>query len=701
MNAISTTDVSFLQSLPADIRQNAFDWAEALAGVRKPIGKSLAALAMRFNLSTKQARRKYDDYKKHGLKGLVNCSRAAISRAALLSGSGQECPRSAMAKNSEFVAYAKMLAENNQRKTAPAWRKFCKAWHRGEMIPGLDNALPRHELPAGCGYDNFLRLVNDAFAQEATRHGLSSARGKYGPMNFTTRANLWYGSHYPIDDVWHDNFVVFGHERSSQVVRVLQLGGMDVFSGAYIAWGCKPRVAREDGTMDGLKEKYARLIVCKILFLEGYSPRGTEFLAEHGTAAVSEFLEKIMRRYAGLLPGTDKATVSVRRAGITGEEQAVLGWTGQGKGNPRHKSWLECFHALVHNELAALPAQAGMDRDALPEYTNAMLSADTETLKCMAVLAQKDPVAAARMKLRLPHYHADFLPLLMDVYRELNDRHWHELEGWDKIPGNRIVEYRTAPASDHWLSDADFSLLPPESQNLIVSLAKADPRYLQSRRLSPSEVRRRELTRSPLIKFPAFVIAEMLGPDFGRELEVKGAYFRPFSDEELSPEPMRYESVVVNAEGREEQLKDDKYWTLINPFDTSVIFVHDAARRFLGTARIAGRADLADAEQIKAGMGRVAHRMAEMKKPILARHATEVKAETSRRAHNAGIIEDIEGITEARAQSKKLRGFEGSAEELLDDDAGSARASRSADDAPSSAPGAPAPGEQFSAEGLL
>jgi hypothetical protein len=40
--------------------------------------------------------------------------------------------------------------------------------------------------------------------------------------------------------------------------------------------------------MDSLKEKYARVLVANLLFNEGFSPRGTNFLAEHGTAAVSE-----------------------------------------------------------------------------------------------------------------------------------------------------------------------------------------------------------------------------------------------------------------------------------------------------------------------------------------------------------------------------------------------------------------------------
>ena len=644
---LTPLDVAFLGQLPIQVRQDATDWAEALQAISKPIGKSLAALAQRFGCDYVTARRKYDDFRKSGynIRVLVNCSKAAISKASLYSAS-LESAFNLGTKHPRFVAYAKQLAESYQRNTAAAHRAFGKAWQAGREITGLDNSLPRHELPPGCGQDNFYRIVNDAFALEATRRGLGRAVAKYGPQVFTTRAGLWYGSHYAIDDVWHDNFVVFGHGRSSQIVRVLQLGGMEIFSGGYIAWGCKPRVLRADGKFDNLKEKYARLIVCKILFNEGYSPRGTQFIAEHGTAAISAFLEECMRRYGGKLPDGRDA-VTVRRSGITGKEQAVLGWRGQGGGNPRTKSWLESFHNLIHNELAAIPGQTGKDYESRPEYTNHLLNDCAEELKALAIIAEKNPQRAAQMQLRLLHYHSDFLPLLMDLYRELNQRTWHQLEGWDSIPGNRVVEYRTAPSSAQWLTNGEFSALPVESQNLIIQLAQADKRYLQSRQLSPAEVRQRELRHAPLIKFPAFAIAEMLGPDFARELEVKGAYFRPFSDEELCPELLRYESVVTTSEGREEQLQDGHYLIFINPFDLAVVFVHDAQKRFLGTARRADRADLDSPEQIKASLGRTMHRTAQLKAPLLARHAQTMKAENARLNDLADRLDETRPFTPA------------------------------------------------------
>ena len=149
------------------------------------------------------------------------------------------------------------------------------------------------------------------------------------------------------------------------------------------------------------------------------------------------------------------------------------------------------------------------------------------------------------------------------------------------------------------------------------------------------------MQNAPLLKFPAFAIAEMLGPDFARELEVKGAYFRPFADEELAPEPLRYESSVTNSDGQEVQLKDDRYLIFINPFDLAQVFVHDAGKRFLGTARRADRVDISSPEQVKSAFKRTAQRLSDLREPIFERHAETVKAETRRMDSHVGELTEL------------------------------------------------------------
>ncbi len=616
---LTLRDTHLLGTLPQDVRREAEQWRDALLSVSKPIERSLARIAAAMGCSVGTARRKYDDFRKNNFSISVLINRAKL-------------PERESALHPDFIAWIKAKAEKNQRKTRPAWRAFCREWSSGAEIPGLDNSLPRYCLPSGCGYDNVQRKIRDSFATTAMRQGLGAAIAKCGPQIFSNRAALWYGSHLMIDDVWHDNFVVF----RNQIVRVLELDALDVFSGCLVGHGTKPRFRREDGTMDGLKEKYARLLVANVFFQEGYSLRGSTIMAEHGTAAVSERVAKLLHDRTGGL-------IRLRESGITEQEQAICGWRGRGKGNPRFKAALESLRNLKHNELASLPGQTGYDRNDRPEFLHGQLQECEDMLKAMTVLAVKHPQRARQLRLNLLDYHADFLPLLMDVYREINARTWHQLQGWHEA-GNIVIEYRTAPSAERWLTNDEFSLLPAISQNLLIEAAKTDPSYIQTRKLSPAEVRERH--RHGLQRLPAFVVGEILGEDCARELKVKGAYFNEFTDQELCPEPLRYESVIVTPEGKRLQLTDGTYLAFVNPFDLEQLFVHDARQKCLGIAPRVQRIDPSDTKALERAYGYRAHRIAELKAPILARHAATVREETARLEHNARVLDTSKPFTE-------------------------------------------------------
>ena len=632
---LTVTDNHFLGTLPPDVRTDVEQWRDALLAVTKPIQKSLEAVARRFDVSLKTARRKYDEFRHSGwdIRVLVNRARVPDAESAI---------------TPEFVEWMKALVENNQRKTSPSLRVFKKKWRAGETIPGMDNALPRHQLPAGFSDDNIRRAVRDAFATAAARRGLSYAVSKFGPQIFSTRASLWYGSHLMLDDMWHDNFVVYGTKKKHQLVRVLELDALDVFSGYLEDFGCKPRLQRDDGTFDGLKEKYARLLLAKIHYQRGYSPRGGWILAEHGTAAVSERVARILFDRTGGL-------IRLRESGITGEEQAIIGWRGQGKGNPQFKAALESLRNLKHNELGAIPAQTGKDRDSRPEYTHGLLTQADEELKVLEVLARKNPALAAQFRLRVWDYHSQFGPFLMQAYKELNHRDWHSLEGWERIPGNIMVEYRTTPDAPHFLTNEQFLALPAVSQDLLISAAAHDPRYLNRRRLSPADVRARDCR--DMIQLPAWVVCEILADDFlFEDLKVEGAYFREFRDQERLPdvadgETFLFESVITKEDGSREQLRDDKYSGFVNPFDLDQLFVCDARKRCLGIAAREQMIDRADDEALKRAYGQKAHRIAELKKPMLARHAESIREETARLDHNANLLDaqQIEERSKTRA----------------------------------------------------
>jgi hypothetical protein len=629
MNALlQPSDINFLESLKPHVRTEAHKWHNAFHAVSKPITASLQQLSTRFGVPFETARRKYYAWltADKSITSLVNKAKQGKTNDDALS--------------ADFICWFKKKAERNQRVSRSEYFKFVRAWQSGAHIPGLDNTLPRHVLPPGCSYANLMRKVKDAFARDVMRRGLSYATAKHGPQIFSTRAELWYLSHLMIDDLWHDNFVVFG----KQIVRVLELDALDVFSGCLITFGTKPRFRREDGSFDNLKEKFARLIVASVFFNEGFAPRGTTILAEHGTAAVSDHVARILYDFTG-------GKIVLRESGITEKEQAVAGWRGQGKGNPRFKAALESIRNLKHNLLGDVAGQTGKDRDHRPEYTHGQLEECADLLKAITVLAEHKPERARQIQLNLLQYHSEFLPLLVDCYDFINARTWHDLEGWHQA-GHVLTEYRVTP-QERWLTDAEFSNLPVALKSALLETAQSDPRFLQSRKMSPTEVRNRH--RHELIKIPPFLVGDLLGPDYATELNVHGAYFDSFKDQDLSPEALQYESVVITPDGQRAQLRDDKYMVFVNPFDLSHLFVHGVCRKSdpssalrhqssalgpcLGVAKRVTRVNPADLQQLNAAFGYRNQRLAELKAPIAARHADLVQEATDRARHNAAVLQ--------------------------------------------------------------
>jgi hypothetical protein len=629
---VPKADLTRFATLPDDVRRT----VQTLLGVMRGIAASgrvnpaCEEQARQFfgrrGFSAASLRRKWYAFQLEGWTALIDHSAAGGVREAALP--------------VEFVDWFKALAERNQRKTRPAWRTFKHAWHSGARVPGLDNSARRDQLPAGCSYANLSRKVADAFALAAMRRGLGVARAAHGPQILTTRAGLWPMSHVMIDDMWHDNFVIF----RGVPVRVLEFDAIDVLSGCKIGWGTKPRLPREDGTMEGLQEKFVRMLMAQVFFQHGYHPtQGTTLMAEHGTAAVREDLERILHDRTG-------GKITVRRSGIVGREQAVRGmFPGRGGGNPRFKSPLESLRGLIHNELAALPGQTGLDYTHLPETTAGEVRANQELLKAVAVLAQTNPDRAALLQLSLLQYHSQFLPLLGDVYETINRRNWHELEGWHAC-GFVVPELNDA---GQWVAP---EALPPAKREALLALARIDRGYSREIRLSPRQVFTRGAGQ--LERIPAFVVAEILGNDFAREERCANSYFE-FADSEIAPEPLRFESRITDPEGNERELPADKYQVFVNPFDLNQLFIHDARGRHLGIARRAARVSRADADGLLRQFGHNNARLADLLKPIRARHADITRDASARAAHNADVIAGTRPLTDAEKESARLVRTEG------------------------------------------
>src|SRR5690606_17931183 len=97
---------------------------------------------------------------------------------------------------------------------------------------------------------------------------------------------LWPGAVIQLDDMWHDNWVTVPRGNKPVFARVLELAAMDLFSAHRFHWGCKPRLRRDDGTMENIGGKDGRLFLAGLLHRFGRCPRGMAFMVEHATMSI-------------------------------------------------------------------------------------------------------------------------------------------------------------------------------------------------------------------------------------------------------------------------------------------------------------------------------------------------------------------------------------------------------------------------------
>ena len=275
---LTSSDLVEFMRLPDEVRSEVVAWQAMLASVSRPIQRSLRTVAQRMGCSVQTATRKYYDWRRNrDWRVLVNRSKVPEERGLA----------------PEFVEYWKGLCQQNGRKYAPAYREFVRQFKAGLPIPGLEPGTSRRILPAGFSYDNLWRHRPTEFETRAARIGRSAA-AMFRPKVFTSRVGLRVGQFIVFDDLWHDfKVTALGQRRPG---RLLQLHAHDLLSGCQFERGLKMRMEdAESGRSVGLNESEMHFLVAQILARYGFHPEGTTFLVEHGTAAICEELEKLLK----------------------------------------------------------------------------------------------------------------------------------------------------------------------------------------------------------------------------------------------------------------------------------------------------------------------------------------------------------------------------------------------------------------------
>jgi hypothetical protein len=675
--AIPPAEMAEFAKLPSLIKRDVGFWMELLARV---------AIAERPHQAIKEEARRHAHVR--------GCSVPSIRRKydLLRHGASWRClvdhakhPAAATRQSPAFLDFWRGLCERNQRASRPAfrsllfdhyyqekpipgvgtWRDVWRLQHEGQDPPA---AMPKAPpLPEGWSERNLMRYLPSRFELEAARIGRGAA-ARYRPLVFSTRAGLRPGQFYMFDDVEHDIKVNFlGVNR--RAMRPLELCCLDVFSGAKIAYGCKPTIEGDDGAKQKLKEREMHFLLAYVLTELGYLADGTTLMVEHGTAAIREPLEQILSDlsagkikversglFMGAIPKDKRANPFV---GYKGAAAFAGVFESRAIGNSRFKAALESHHNLVHNELAALPGQMGKDRDHAPEelhgrgrYNDALIN---------AALALP-PERAALLRYPFLEYH-QFLSILDELYKRIDARTEHELEGWVEA-GLVAHEFRVSDGSD-WLPLAVVEQLPEEQRRAVEAVACA-PGHGRVRRLSPGEVWRRG--RADLVKLPGYCVPLILGDALGREVKISGSLIE-FEDQELGPGQFRYLLDYVTPEGHPGRLLGgETYLFHVNPFNPREIYVSRAGAKagaFLGTCQRWEAPSKDDVDALHRQMGAARKMEAELLAPVARRGAELIRRRIEMHQHNAGVLAGAAITEPERALAARVRGEKGDIGEMI------------------------------------
>jgi hypothetical protein len=643
--AIRKEQVAELATLPEGLRQEIARWTQIIRAVEslgKPVTAAMQRVAEQHGVAYKTLTRKYYTVRKTGdLLDLADRRRVAELQAA-----------SALRLPHDFLEHWRGLLEKYQRDTTgrAAHRDLIRAWRAGEPIPGY-SSRPQPEpctgIPAGWSYRNLLRYKPSPIQLKGARIGRSAA-SQLLPSVYSTRVGIQPGQIYIFDDQEYDIRCVFPGAPTRTWFRPVGFNVLDLSTGCDFFRGYKPVTSNADGAREKLRQLDFEWFVVGVLTSVGYLPSGTTFIVEHGTTkAGKDFLSRVAQ-------ATGDA-ITWQASGVHGEQLAGL-FRGQPRGNPKYKAHRESWFNLLRNEMAALPAPTGLNRDHDKEESYGLEKYTRQLLDAAAVLPSE-----ISERLRFPALPwQDFIFVANQIAERINQRTDHELEGWQAM-GRVAMEWRL-DQDQPWLPQSKFLALPDNRRALAESIIASDPTLCRYRKLSPAEVW--ATSAQSLTRVSGAMVPILLGPDASRQVTVSKTHELIIQDRDLHPEPMVFRSTLTNSR---QLLAGQELRVYLNPYNPTELQVCDPAGRWLGTAERVQSHCKTDTDALAREYGRVRKLESSLLTPVARRGAEQTRERIANMRINAELLDDSSKPTsEERAIIRRARSVTGSLSDLTD-----------------------------------
>lgn len=486
----------------------------------------------------------------------------------------------------DFLRFWRGLVLDNQRAAKAPYDALMlqlKRWRAGDATAAIPGFITPPLNAKGCkhpqkmSYRDLLRVKPSDIEETAARNGRSAAM-KLLPAIFTTRKGGWACMEYQFDDMYHDFDVI----HNMQICRLLEFNAIEYYSGFVFNPGLRPRIQIASSKHQELNEREFRLYAINFLATYGWSPRGTTLQAERGTAAFRWLAPKLVHWSGGLL--------KVPLPGMSGAPAIVGGYSERAKGNPNAKALKEGMGKIIHNRLASLPGQLGMNPDDKPSSSFGRDKEARDLLALQQHLSQP---------LHLTHLTFDQAAYeVVSAYMEINRRTEHAMEGWIE-EGLYTQEYLADPYNDTWI---DLSTLPDVNRQALRIIAQANPHSLRPRKLSPHEVISPALEHN--IRLSPEAEADCLYEDARRSVTVTAGHLA-FEDKDcFGPGTFRYIAEYQDRCGFNRTLPNDSQIQLvINPFNPERGFLFTLQAAYLGIVKRDHSIQRADRDAIQRKIG--------------------------------------------------------------------------------------------------
>ena len=483
-------------------------------------GAMVTALADELGKTESAINCKLGKYNKEGWKALVNRSKFPKEMVSALP------PAFQMWIPTLFLRFQRNNAAKQVHRyilnRLQNWRNTLSPEH---ALPGYTSPPEdtEHGYPAGWSYKTISRLKPSEYQLRKARQG-NKAASNYLPSNYSTRYGLKFGQRVFFDDQDHDIKInLLG--RNSRAMRPSGFNCIDHLSGCFLDYTAKMTLWNDDEKRSKtLKQKDFTWFVIHYLITHGYrtDATGTELIFEHGSATGWKGFDEALNHI------TSKHVKVFRGGRFNDPIFEGMMFRPQSSGNFRSKSPLESMFNLDRNYMAALPGQIGSNQrlNGMEEHYG-MDRYNDQLIKLYHKLPEQ-----VRQCIQFPYLTwQEFIATQADVYKTINSRTDHKLEGWEKC-GHVVNRFRLDP-SQPWQDRIALSEVDQERAKAIAELA--DWRIFA---LSPAEVA--NAYKNQLTKLELALVPFLCAPDWMIDVKVNEHHEIHVRDAECGGEPFIY-----------------------------------------------------------------------------------------------------------------------------------------------------------------